>query len=834
MPDRAVDDEPASYHPITRRYLRYLLVSLNDEDSGGGTFAQLAVHLIQRRKCANIVPATEPSAGGDLGQDARTQRVLLDSDGRFRLYQSPPIVQERWIFAFSIRQDWSAKLRSDAAKIIANNLHPDLIVFVTNQFINPEHIKIDAERAITQQHGVSCEILDGQWILDQLYEQDYPLAVEFLGCPPETDPKLMDMFRRLYGLEEGGLSEEEAVELEQLKSQVQYRNRYIDTPEHLIQDMHRIGNILAPYEAYIEEALRWYEEALPELDRITNLSDGIELLYSYFKALQKLPEGLFKIFAWLPKFIDMVFATEARSMYHYVSVWLHRLFPSMRGQEKFDSLFRITLDRFRAIDRSRLGSLSKAYLDETILFLEFPLIYENDQEVLRWLQRIHSFLQSISTIEAFPRYHIVGLLGVLAPHLGHIAEYETCFELATELKSEQEGGLSKADTYKKRALAHARANQFEDALLQASRAQKIWLNEHSIRGYLLITHAMAHWYDQLGYAQAVEYELILGINIATWQPAFMESDIFLAMIVALSSIALKQGRVLRAYRWLFYYQRICHMYRLEPDETILKELLEGNLIVLAAYLYLHNRLIHDRLVEIANNIDTNLLLGYREINLSDDEEFENWLSDLTPEQQEEVRNLRLKIQNEEPKLPEGFIEYDELAQEQYIEWQLHLAIDDILTFRIHYRRDPILAQMAFTIAVMIQIWSVFLNRDLAGLTLVDDQVDIVLEWQKQEDTEPIYITSETVRDKLIITLTITPQYIKQVADIDPDDFLAFFLKTVPHIIRELSIDPPDEIMHLFDPETYGAGVNSMIMAGSPAFLWESAFTRTVMGVDDAS
>jgi hypothetical protein len=276
------------------------------------------------------------------------------------------------------------------------------------------------------------------------------------------------------------------------------------------------------------------------------------------------------------------------------------------------------------------------------------------------------------------------------------------------------------------------------------------------------------------------------------------------------------------------------MYRLEPDETILKEILEGNLIVLTSYLYLHNRPIHDRLVEIANNIDTNLLLGYREINLSDDDEFENWLSDLTPEQQEEVRNLRLKIQNEESKLPEGFIEYDELAQEQYIEWQLPLAIYDILTFRIHYRRDPTLAQMALTIAVMIQIWSVFLHRDLAGLTLVDDQVDIVLEWQKQDDTEPIYITSEVERDKLIVTLAITSQYIKQVADIDPDGFLAFFLKTVPHIIRELSIDPPDEIMHLFDPEKYGAGVNSMIIAGSPAFLWESAFARTVMGVDDAS
>src|SRR6266566_411295 len=56
-------------------------------------------------------------------------------------------------------------------------------------------------------YGVPCEILDGQWILNQLYEQDYHLAVEFLGCAPEADPNLMDMFRRLSGLQEGGLSE---------------------------------------------------------------------------------------------------------------------------------------------------------------------------------------------------------------------------------------------------------------------------------------------------------------------------------------------------------------------------------------------------------------------------------------------------------------------------------------------------------------------------------------------------------------------------------------------------------------------------------------------------
>jgi hypothetical protein len=830
----AADSSSANYCPVSRKYLRYLLEKLNDEDSGAGTFAQLAVHLIHRRKCANIVPATEPSAGGDLGQDGRTQKVILDSEGLFRLYESPPLVQERWIFAFSIRSDWKTKLRDDTAKIIANKLYPGAIVFVTNQFIHPEHVKIDAERSIEQEYRVPCEILDGQWILDQLYEQDYPLAVEFLGCPSQSDPKLMDMFRRLYGLEEGGLSEEKALELEKLKTQVQYRNRYTDTPEHLVQDLRRIGDILTPYEAYLEEALRWYEEALPELERITHLPDGIQLLYSYFKALQKLPDGPSKIFSWLPKFIDLVFASEARGMYHYVNVWLHMLFPYLKGQEPFDKLYHTTLGRFQGLDRSNMGALSLAYVDEAILLLECSLVREHEHELQSWLQRVHTFLQSIRTNGAFPRNRIAGVLGVLGPHLGHITEYETCFELAIELESEQEGGFSKASTCKARALAHAEAKQLEQAIVMGSRAKTLWLHERSIRGYLLMTYTIAHWYQELGYMQAAEYQLLEGTHIVTWQPAYMQPDLFLAMIVGLAGLALRQGRVLRAYRWLFYYQRICSKYRLEPDEKILTGMLEGNLNMLIMYLYSRNRPLHDRLLEIADSIDANILLAHREINLSTDEEFEVWLSDLTPEEQIVPRDLRHRVHSQEAKPLEGLVEYDELAQEQYIEWQMPIPYHGRLTISISYPRDPNLARMAFTLATMIQVWSVFLSRDLQQLTVADDSVRIILQWQKHANTDPLLISLDSQHDHLIAALAITPHYVEQVVDIHSESLVDYFLQVMVSLMNEMALDPPDEIMALFDPQTHGEGVNSLITIATPAYLWGSIFAKTVLGVDDAS
>lgn len=822
------------YRPVSRKYLRYLLESLNTEDSGAGVFAQLAKSLIHRRKCANIVPATEPSAGGDLGQDLRTQRVLLDSDGRFRFYASAPTVNERWIFAFSIRKDWKPKLASDAEKIVRNNLRPDAIIFVTNQFISPEHIKIDEEQSIKEKYGVSCEILDGQWILDHLYESDYILAVELLGCPPESDPRLMEMFQRLYGLQEGGLTEEDAQELEQLKQQVQYRNRYLDRPEHLLQDLQRIGTILTPYEDHLEEAIQWFEEGLPELDRLVLLPDGIEFLYAYFKALSKLPDGPTKIFAWLPKFIDMVFASEARALYNYAGVWLHMLFPSLKGQEPFDTLYRTTLERFRSLDRSDWGPLSHAYLDETILFLEYVLASDQEQEVRSWLERVHVFLQRIQQIEAFPRRHIAGVLEVLAPRLNHMPGYEICFNLAVELSSKQEGGFAKAASLKNRALAHAREQQWNEAIIMASRAKQSWFNERSMRGFLLITCALSSWYSELGYFQAAEYELLEGLQVITWQPTYMEPDLLAAMIAEQAHLALLQGRILRAFRWLFYYLRICQRYRLTPDAQIMNEVIEGNLNVLAMYLYAHNRPVHDQLLELADRIDPNILLAHREINLSSDEEFEIWLSDLTSEQQVEPRNLRRKVQAGEKSSLQDWTDYDELADVQWMEWYLPKQNGERLTVRIMHSRNAHLAQVAFTLAATTQIWFVFLHRKIAELTIVDDVLSINLKLQTAQK-QSLLVETEFQDDRSAVTLTLTPQYAEDLAGPASEGTIKLFLESIGNVLMNMALDPPEEVDALFDPDSHGEALYRLSTVAHPAYLWsKNAFAKSVIGAENAS
>jgi len=322
--------------------------------------------------------------------------------------------------------------------------------------------------------------------------------------------------------------------------------------------------------------------------------------------------------------------------------------------------------------------------------------------------------------------------------------------------------------------------------------------------------------------------------VITWQPTYMEPDLLLAMIVGLAHLALLQGRALRAFRWLIYYPRICQRYRLPPDPQIMAEVIEGNLNVLAMYLYTHNRPVHDRILEIAESIDPNLLLAHREINLSSDEEFEIWLSDLTSEQQVEPRSLRRKVHAGEKPSLDGWVEYDELADVQWVEWHMPTFDQEKLTVRITYPRNPHLAQVAFTLATTTQIWSVFLHRKIAELTIVDDMLSISLKLQTEQG-EPLLVATEFRDDMAAVTLTMTPQYVERLAGPTSEGTIDLFLKSIGEVLMEMALDPPEEIVALFDPDAHGEAIHRLSAVAHPAYLWnKNAFAKSVVGADDAS
>jgi len=483
-----------------------------------------------------------------------------------------------------------------------------------------------------------------------------------------------------------------------------------------------------------------------------------------------------------------------------------------------------------------MGILSQAYADEAILYLELNLhvAYEQDEDPRDWLQRVSSFLMAIGEIQAFPVHRTAGSLGALAPVLGGIPEYEDCFELALELESKQEGGMHQATILKDRALAHAQSDQLRDAIIMATRAKRLWLNEKSIRGCLLTIYMLSSWYDQIRYLQAAEYELLEGVHLATWQPVYMHPDILTAMIVELTNLALRQGRVLRAYRWLAMYYPLCRIHRLEPDAGIYDTFLDYNLGMLMVRLYSRNRPVHDQLLTLVNSFAPDALSAHTQIFLSSDEQFETWIADLSAEGQSEAREMRRQVQTGEIESLDEWVEYDELASEQSVEWRMPVPCQDTLTIRISYPRSPQLAMLAFTLAAVIQIWWAFLQDQIQQLTFADDYVRIILDLVA-ETAKPVAITIRMERDGLCISADVAHTYVDKVSDISSEAVLDLVIELLGSLLQSVVLDPPSEVTDLLGPDKSGDAIQRILVVAPPAYLWQhSPFVSRVLGEDYAA
>ena len=142
--------------------------------------------LCERTICPNLRPATGPEGGGDSKADtetipvadeiARLQYVVGQANGG----------RERWAFAFSAKQKWAQKVRSDVEGIVATGRGYQKIFFVTSRAARAKD-RARVEDELSREHGVQVTILDRAWIIDEVIDKDRrDLAFNYLGIGEEA------------------------------------------------------------------------------------------------------------------------------------------------------------------------------------------------------------------------------------------------------------------------------------------------------------------------------------------------------------------------------------------------------------------------------------------------------------------------------------------------------------------------------------------------------------------------------------------------------------------------------------------------------------------------
>ncbi|HEY5208275.1 MAG TPA: hypothetical protein VIJ42_02400 [Stellaceae bacterium] len=141
--------------------------------------------LCERAICRNLRPQTGPDGGGDSKADSETIPVS-DEIMALTYVGEPNAGNEKWAFAFSAKERWLAKARSDVDGIAKTERDYKRIIFVTSRYAKAK-ARAALEDELTKKHGIEVTIHDRSWIIQQVIEFDRKdLAYNYLHVGQEV------------------------------------------------------------------------------------------------------------------------------------------------------------------------------------------------------------------------------------------------------------------------------------------------------------------------------------------------------------------------------------------------------------------------------------------------------------------------------------------------------------------------------------------------------------------------------------------------------------------------------------------------------------------------
>jgi len=175
FPDSEIRRESVVQHDVLDHYLETLTRRKQEYE-----FEHFARLVAEQELCPNIRPQTGPTGGGDSKVDGETYPVGPEVSERW--YAGDPAAgAERWAFAFSAKQQWQPKVRSDVKAIAATGRGYSRIIFITSQYA-PDKKRATLEDTLSKEHSVPVTILDRTWLIEKVSRSDRSAkALEALG-----------------------------------------------------------------------------------------------------------------------------------------------------------------------------------------------------------------------------------------------------------------------------------------------------------------------------------------------------------------------------------------------------------------------------------------------------------------------------------------------------------------------------------------------------------------------------------------------------------------------------------------------------------------------------
>lgn len=611
--------------------IKHYIETLNREN-GGSLFEFIASSLAEKEICSNIMPSTGPYGGGDKGVDSRTHKTyLLDSNDNFRLYfstdKSP--TKKRIIFAFSIQKDWELKLDKDCKKIIeTNKLGPDEVRFMTNQFVKTKTREEKTKELKKRYPKVDFEIHDGNWVANLLKERHYNLLVRYCGFPETHDPKIEEIYLRIYSFREGGMTDEESVRVKELLERANYRSSYDGILEQRVIDLRTVANIKAQYTAFIEDSIKLYEEALTEVKEVSDAGLISGVYYDYFRALQKL--RLFdRIANKLLEYRNYLLENKRYQDYRFVFSWLVYLLPHQTEVSSID-LKTFAKESYKLIQKDQPQKVARhitAYYKEALVQGNQLFIFlgkRKDDSIILW----KSHINQCKDIPLYPISKVARIVTALAIPYEGTPEYEELYNFVESILLSRNQKLDAAQLRKDRGVNLFHAGKYDQAIRHFNIVKVQWYDYETIRGSMLSAWILNECYSKLRLYYAALQELFSILHLTTLdEDTFAKHrDLFVQSLAFIYYKYLQLGlfgsAMIMGKLTLYAIAKYREEPKLGDGKISFEETYRKNTGL--SLVSLNNKFgeYTDRLLSVIENVDAQAVMTYKMFFKETDEEFE--------------------------------------------------------------------------------------------------------------------------------------------------------------------------------------------------------------------
>lgn len=492
---------------IAREVLDYHLDTLTKRKQEY-QFEHFARTLAERELCPNLRAQTGPSGGGDAKVDSETYAVAPDIAERW--FWGKTAANERWGFAFSTKEAWQAKVKSDVASIVSTDRDYARIYCITSRYA-PDKPRAALEDKLQAEVGIPVTILDRTWILDKLYTNDrLSLAVETLGLTAAEAPTAQI----------GPNDAARLRRLNELDRQIADPNRYREARYSLAEDCFTSALLARGLERPRSEVEARFSQArqLAEENGIGEQCKRI-LYFEAWTALwwyedhQRLLDNYEQLEALTE---DTPFADDLEQV---MTLWQLLYGSCIRGILDAARI-ELTAKRERLVDRLRLiaddtarpnnsvqAKYALAILDAHITLAARDLVALD----LVWTSLVPLIAEGENLL-SLPLERMIGTLETMGDFAPRSDAYEELLDSFLPLLERRRSNAAAGQALMRRGMQKLNAGQYEDAVRLLGRSEVRLAKEEHIEAFIQAILGMASAYLALGLPWAARTKLLMAVD----------------------------------------------------------------------------------------------------------------------------------------------------------------------------------------------------------------------------------------------------------------------------------------------------------------------------------